>query len=343
MATDQAIQQLDGTIGKLNAVDSEKLLRRSLGDESLESVFGPELEKVRSLAAFVTQHGRSVHSDHVNQARATLDVIANEMQAQANRPSAEYISNRANFLSGVRTQLEEARRWLPFFAASAVLERGFLEDEGIRREYRRVVDDLKAQTAATLATVKEEADKAVSGAKTLADEIEARARRSATRTSVEEAQRQFKEASDELATKVKTWGWIAAGSIGALILLPFAFMAWPLPAPEPWPLAVYHTILRVFVLSAAGAAATVAIRIFRAHLHMVEKNRHRVRVANSVESFVNSALEPQQRDLLLAKLTEAIVDFGDSGIIRGDKDDSGSTVVSGELLGRILAALTPKR
>jgi hypothetical protein len=78
-------------------------------------------------------------------------------------------------------------------------------------------------------------------------------------------------------------------------------------------------------------------------MHLVEKNRHRVRVANSVESFVNSALEPQQRDLLLAKLTEAIVDFGDSGIVRSDKDDPGSSIMSTELLGRILAALTPRK
>lgn len=177
----------------------------------------------------------------------------------------------------------------------------------------------------------------------MAEEIESRARRSATRTSVEEAQRQFAAADTQLSAKLRLWGWITAASLAALMALPFAFMWWPLPGPEPWPLAVYHTVLRVFVLSAAGAAATFCLRIFRAHMHMVEKNRHRVRVANSVESFVNAALEPQQRDLLLAKLAEAIVDFGDSGIIRGDKEESSSTVVSGELLGRILAALSPRK
>lgn len=99
--------------------------------------------------------------------------------------------------------------------------------------------------------------------------------------------------------------------MAVLLGLPFLFMAWPLPGPEPWPLALYHTVLRVFVLSAAGASATFSFRILRAHLHMVERNRHRVRVANSVEIFVNSTLDPQQRDLILAKLAEAIIDFGD--------------------------------
>ena len=76
---------------------------------------------------------------------------------------------------------------------------------------------------------------------------------------------------------------------------------------------------------------------------MAEKNKHRVRVANSVESFVNSALESQQRDLILTKLIEAIVDFGDSGIIRSEKDDGGSPAISGELIGRILSALSSKK
>jgi hypothetical protein len=76
---------------------------------------------------------------------------------------------------------------------------------------------------------------------------------------------------------------------------------------------------------------------------VMEKNRHRVRVANSVESFVNSALEPQQRDLILAKLAETIIDFGDSGGITHDHDEMGSQVFTGDVLGRILAALTPKK
>ena len=77
-------------------------------------------------------------------------------------------------------------------------------------------------------------------------------------------------------------------------------------------------------------------------MHMEEKNKHRVRVANSVESFINSATDPQQRDLILAKLTESIIEFGDSGIIRGDKDEHDSSIVSADVLSRILAMLMRK-
>ena len=161
--------------------------------------------------------------------------------------------------------------------------------------------------------------------------------------SVDEAQRQFSSATSELQKKAHMWARLTAGSVFVLLALPFAFMYWPLPDGDNWPVALYYTLLRVFVLTAAGAAATICVRLFRAHLHMVEKNRHRVRVANSIESFVNSALEPQQRDLLLAKLAEAVIDFGDSGIIKSERDETTSSAMSGDLIGRILAALSVRR
>lgn len=343
MASEQKLQELATTVARLDAVDSAKLLREDLGVESLERVFAEDLGKIKLLAAFVRQHAATVHDSYVDQACSTLNEIANQLEAQADRPSAEYINQREEFLNAVRGQFEEAKMWLPLFAGSAVLERGFLEDEGIRREYERVVEDLKAETNATLARVKEQADKAVADAKTLANEIESRARKSATRMSVDEAQRQFSEATSELQKKANTWGWLAGLSIVVLLALPIVFMYWPLPDSDNWPVALYHTLLRVFVLSAGGAAVTACVRLFRAHLHMVEKNRHRVRVANSIESFVNSALEPQQRDLLLAKLAEAVIDFGDSGIIKSERDEPKSSTMSGDLVGRILAALSVRR
>ena len=343
MASKQYIQNLTATIDRLTAVDSVKLLRKDLGVESLDSVFAEELEKIRSLAAFTEQHAATVYDDYVEQARSTLDQIAEHMEAQAASTSAEYINRREDFLRIVLQQVEEAKRWLPLFAGSAVLERGFLEDEGIRREYERVVLNLKTETEATLARVKEQADKAVEDAKKLADEIESRARKSATNMSVEEAQRQFSAATSELQKKVAMWAVLTAGSVLVLLALPFVFMYWPLPDGDYWPVSAYHTLLRVFVLSAAGAAATLCVRLFRAHLHMVEKNRHRVRVANSIESFVNSALEPQQRDLLLAKFAEAVIDFGDSGLIKSERDDTTSSSMSSDLIGRILAALSVRR
>ena len=53
---------------------------------------------------------------------------------------------------------------------------------------------------------------------------------------------------------------------------------------------------------------------------MSEKNRHRQRVANSMEAFVQSAVTPEQRDLILSQLVESIVQFGHSGLVQREDD-----------------------
>lgn len=342
MATDQSLQQLQATLDKLQKVDIAKLLRKGLGDESLESAFSKQLADIQHLRDFARTYAPGVHDDFVNQARGTFENLASLMAQQADRAAAEYIGYRNTFLEQVANLLRDSGRWRPAFVATAVEERGFLEDEGIRQEYARTVEQLRREAAATLASVKEEADKALRGAKALADEIENRARRTAAKISVQEAQRQFEAASTESKKTVKGWAFASAGATVLLVGAAVAFMWWPLPGAGLWPVALYHTLLRVFVLSATGAVSTFTFRMLRAHMHMAEKNRHRVRIANSVEGFVNSAVEPQQRDLLLAKLAEAIIDFGESGIIRGERDEHESTVVSADMLGRILATLTRK-
>ena len=122
---------------------------------------------------------------------------------------------------------------------------------------------------------------------------------------------------------------------------PLLFTQWELPAGAEWPVALYHTLLRVLALSAIAGMAAFGFRMLRAHLHLAEKNRHRVRVANCIESFVQSALEPAQRDLILAKLVDSIVNFGDSGLIQHDGYDR-SSPISGDVIGRIVAAISSK-
>ena len=343
MATEQSLQQLKLTIDKLEKVDVAKLLRKGLGDESLDASLTPYFADIDKSRDFVWKYAPAVHDEFVNQARTTFEAVANLMTQQADRASAEYIGQRTTFLEQVETHLSDALRWRPAFVAAAVEERGFLQDEGIRQEYQHAVQQLRRDSEKTLTMVKEEADRALEGAKKLAEEIETRARKTATKISVKDAQDQFTNASTELDAKVRLWLWAGVGATALLVVSAAIFMVWPLPGAGEWPVALYHTVLRLFVLSAVGAVSAFTFRMLRAHMHMAEKNRHRVRVANSVESFVNSALEPQQRDLLLAKLAEAIIDFGDSGIIKGDRDDHDSALVSGDMLGRILAAVIARK
>lgn len=340
MATDNAVSQLATAIDKLEKVDIDKILRKNLGEESLENEFPTRLDKIKQQSSFANKYARQVHDQYVNQITAMINALTQLMTTQAAYSSADFINQRKNFLVQIDAQLENGKLALPFFITAAILERGFLDDEGIKQEYQRTIQKLHEETSATLAKVKEEAEKAVAGAKELADQIETRARKTATKISVADAQKQFSEASVRLQAKVGYWSKRVVWSMIGVIAIPAIFMLWPLPAEGSWPVSLYHTLLRILVLSAIAGVTTFCIKMYKAHLHMVEINEHRLRVANSIESFVNSALEPQQRDLILAKLVESIVNFGDSGLVRSERDDISSSTMSADFIGRILSALS---
>ena len=177
-----------------------------------------------------------------------------------------------------------------------------------------------------------------------AEEIVSRARRTARHISVNEAQRQFEEAAEKGAASAKRWSWIVAVAFGALIvtILFLLFLADPPQGKAAFSAeSLYFTLMRLFLLSTLASFSAFTFKMLRVHLHMAEKNRHRVRVANSVEGFVQSAGEPSQRDLILAKMTDAIVSFGDSGLVQHDRED-GSSTMSNDLAGRVVAALSGK-
>ena len=115
MATDQSLQQFYATLDKLEKVDVVKLVRKSLGDESLYARLSPQLAEINKLRDFVRQYAQAVHDDFVNQARATFENVATLMTQQAEQPSAQYIGQRETFLQQIETHLRDSRRrWLPW-------------------------------------------------------------------------------------------------------------------------------------------------------------------------------------------------------------------------------------
>ena len=91
------------------------------------------------------------------------------------------------------------------------------------------------------------------------------------------------------------------------------------PSGQGWQL-IYYGAIKISVLTVIATTTAFCLKILRAHLHMSEKNRHRQRVANSMEAFVQSAITPEQRDLILSQLVESIVQFGHSGLVQREDD-----------------------
>lgn len=342
MASADQIQQLYSLIEGFDDIDMERLNRTSLGESgSLVDEIRGRLSEIETIKTLAQKYAPFVHGEYVGNAVNSLSRIRDFMQQQSSAPDVQFLSNKSSFLNQIDMEIEETRRWLPIFVSAGVLSRGLLDDEGIKRESERALVELRETATKTLDTIKDESTKAIQDAENLAKEIENRARRTASKISVQEAQRQFGEAVKTDKSRVVLW-WVMAGlSFTLLIGMPLSFMAWELPKNAGWPESVYHMLLRLLVLSSVAGVAAFTLRMLRVHLHLAERNRHRVRVANSVESFVQSALEPAQRDLILARLVDSIIGFGNSGLVHNDGDDHTSPM-SGDVVGRVVAAISRK-
>ncbi len=320
MANEEQIQRITQLTDSIMNVDQESLLRESLGDVGLHADFASGLETIRSKAMFARQYLHDVHQEHVENILAYFENILSELQAQAERSHPDYVANRAGFLDNINTYLEELKRdWAPLVTA-AVESRGFLDDEGVRQEYERTIESMKNESENALQQVKEESKKTIEEARDLADQIVKQARTTAAGISVEEAQRQFREAQNALDRRVTMWACLSGLSAIVFLIVAAYFVTIDLADQSGWHV-VYYSAIRVTILAAIGTAAAFCLKILRAHMHMSEKNRHRQRIANSMGAFVESAVTPEQRDMILSQLVESVVQFGNSGLIHREEDN----------------------
>ena len=319
MASDTSIKQLQDLAEEIRLIDTNNLLRTSLGALSLEKDFGTTLEQIGKKVDLVRQYGREVHNDQIQRILSILGEIRTAIKQQADCSDADYAARRQQFLNNVKSHLETLKQfWAPVVTA-AVETRGFLDDEGVRREYERTIESIKKESETALQQVKEESNKTIEEARTLAKQIEDRARLTAARISVEEAQKQFSEAQTALDKRVKVWAALGVGCVVLFFAVALYFVTIDLPDEWQWQV-VYHSAVKVSILTAIATTAAFCLKILRAHMHMSEKNRHRQRVANSMGAFVESAVTPEQRDLILSQLVDSIAQFGHSGLVQREDD-----------------------
>jgi hypothetical protein len=320
MASQQLLDQMKQLLEKLKSIDKDRLLRPALGEESLDQAgFSTTLSDIIAKTNFALEYGKVVDDSTFTTVMNIFSSIHTALDGQAKRVNAEYVSQRANFTNQVTAALQQVQPFWTHFVSAAIEARGFLEDEGIRKEYQKTVADMKAQAEEVLKHIREESQKVLDQATKLAKDIEERARRTAAHISVEEAQKQFKEAQTGLDKQVGLWAFLSVGSLAAFLLVAFFLSRVELPDKWQWHV-VYYTAIRITILTAVGAAATFCLRILRAQMHMSQHNRHRQRVANSMQAFVEAAITPEQRDLILAELVNAVVDFGTSGLLSKEDD-----------------------
>ena len=329
MASDDYMTQLQNLAEEIFSIDTNNLLRTSLGALSLEKDFSSTLEQIGKKIDLLRQYGREIHDEQIQNILSILESIRTAIKQQADFSDADYAAHRQQFLDNVKANLEDLKQyWAPVVAA-AVEARRFLDDEGVRREHERTIESIKKESETALQQVKEESDKTIEEARTLKKQIEEeartrekqiedRARLTAAGISVEEAQKQFREAQAALDKRVKVWAGLGGVCVAGFFFVALSFVTLDLPDEWQWQV-FYHSAIKVSILTAIATTAAFCLRILRAHLHMSEKNRHRQRVANSMGAFVESAT-PEQRDLILSQLVDAIVQFGHSGLVQREDD-----------------------
>lgn len=320
MATPDLIAAMKATFDGLKAIDKDRLLRPNIGEESLlQAGFTDTYERIMRRATFAVEYGATVDNNVLASTRNIFETLRNTLDNQAKLPNPGYVSQKANFLQQVSGNLEQLNQYTPHFVAAAVEARGFLQDEGIRKEYHKTVEEIRAQAQESLRQVKEESSRTIEEARKLAQQIEDRARKTAAHISVEAAQEQFRLGQEDLDKNVQLWAALSIGSIVTFVVFAVYLANVHFEELPNWHV-IYFAAVRITILTAVGAVATFCLRILRAQMHMSQHNQHRQRVANSMAAFVEAAVTPEQRDLILSQLVYAVVDFGSSGLIPKEED-----------------------
>ncbi len=320
MPNPKKINVLKDIVEKIKSIDIDLILRPSLGKVSTESELSTVFEEVFSKMDTALEIAHKVSNTDIDHVIGTLNEIHSNMNSQVDKTDQDYVASKDQFVNSINSYADQLRQWWPPFVAAQVEEKGFLQDEDIRKERKRLISEIADESQKAIEQVKEESLKVIEEAREEAKKIKGAARRTATKVSVTEAQSQFEEAKIHHRNQSFLWSGISVVSIAAFIAFAILFYLAKLPKEWGWQV-IYYTAIRITILTAIGAVATFTLRILRAHLHMYQHNAHRKRIANSMAAFVESALTDQQRDLILAHLVDAVADFGTSGLLQKEDDN----------------------
>jgi len=342
MASSQSAERLKTILRQLTQCldpTDGRFYRTHLGAASLESALKPKIDDTLKKARSAIENSELVSGQVMENVADILFSVGQQTDEISNLDDSTYVGQWQNHISNINAKLEELKFYWPHFIAAAVEQKGLLDDEEeeIKTQHQRALEEFGQKAEKTLENLKEESKKVLEQAAKTAQEIREKARLTAAGISVEAAQKQFNEAQEEFQGRTILWGVFSVISIATFIWVAFHFANNSRPDEKMGAGIIYFTALRITILAAIGGVAAFCLKILRANMHMRAHNLHRQRLANSMAAFVESASTNEQRDLILAHLVDAIASFGSSGLLAKPDDSVSPSKMTIDTINRTLS------
>jgi hypothetical protein len=324
-------------IKEIKKLDKTKIIRPDYGQTSLKT-WEPKFDHLLSKLDFIEKYSSKVDRETTSQVTQSLTNIHQQLAQMITKSDAQFVNDKQNFIAQIDNQLNVIIKYWPNYAIAAIEESGLLTNTNVKKEFDQLTLNLQQATNEALAKIEKESGEIINEARKKAEEIESSVRKTAQKISVKEAQEQFASAAKKNMESITIWGGITL----LLVLVFISFIGYMLRVklPESWTWQIiYYSIIRAAILGFIGTLLAFSLKILKSHLHMREHNLHRERIANSMSAFAESAMNKDQRDIILLKLVESVADFGNSGMI--GKDDDNNSKVSIENITRTISALKP--
>jgi hypothetical protein len=324
-------------------------LRRNLGDDSFKEAESILEEYQNVLEGIKAALGHM--SD--NEFSGVLNLIQDayrKMDEFSRKDNPDFIRTKSSFCNDILDSFFNIKqRIVPYLFWQFFGDMRYLKN--FDAEIRQKVSQLERELNEKLDEVESRANEVIKKFEEEIAELGQKRQEAARDLSVDEAINQFKVRAKELKSRVRFWGVCLIASIATFIFCIWQLWGW---SPEgvkastfngyfSWDI-VYHTTLRVLILSTIVWLIAVCLRVFRSYLHLQEHNLHRLVIAQGMKTFILAAATKEHQDIILIRLVEAVSEFGNSGLIEPAKSGGDSPIT--QLLGFITKGgadkITPK-
>lgn len=335
------LNQFLNEINNLKNIDVNHNTKRHLGEMSIYDQVYPIINDIIEKSKLIETYSENIHQNFIDAIKEDVYSI-NSVLAQIGREDEPtFIKERNNFLRNIYNY------YSTFLKNWVYIQSAIIDSLGIISNSYKNLSEIEKETILqaknefeqlknnTLSEINKAQNQSINLLKERESQLKQRIQRTASKVSVEDAQIQFEDACKKLKLNICIWGVFTI-----IIVCVFGYLAYFFYYHSfftehmksnldtfgekfieilRWE-SIYHTIIRIAILTVIGTIIAFCLKMLRANLHLYQHNLHRQRIANSIEAFVNAAITDDQSDRILEKLVESVVAFGQSGLIQNEDD-----------------------